>query len=127
MRVIAVVLAVLWLSGCGGKENPHSQVTVEEAEKLIYADRVEVIDVRTPEEYAQGHISGAVNMPLDTLEARLSELAQDQPYLLVCRSGSRSAQAQQLMEQHGFAKTYNMQGGVSAYPGPLVTGQGAGE
>lgn len=127
--IAGVILGMTLLIGCNGGEGSTTdqtgtgtpaQVTVEEAKQLIDEGEVQIIDVRTSEEYAEGHIPGAVHIPLDTLETRLDELAEDQSYLLVCRSGSRSAQAQQVLEQHGITHTYNMQGGVTAWPDPLT-------
>lgn len=70
-----------------------------------------LIDVRTPEEFASGHIAGAQNIPLQELPNRLGELPQDQPIVLYCRSGNRSGQAMQLLAKAGYDHLYNL-GGV---------------
>ncbi|MHB8629113.1 MAG: rhodanese-like domain-containing protein [Aggregatilineales bacterium] len=67
-------------------------------------------DIRTPEEFAGGHIHGAVNIPLDVLESRLSEVPTDQPIVVYCRSGNRSAQASQILAQAGHTNIYDMGG-----------------
>jgi phage shock protein E len=69
-----------------------------------------LLDVRTPEEFASGHIHGAVNIPVDSLESRLSEVPTDQSVVVYCRSGNRSAQASQILAQAGYTNIYDMGG-----------------
>lgn len=69
-----------------------------------------LIDVRTPEEFASGHIQGAVNIPVDTLGSRLSEVPGDQPIVVYCRSGNRSAQASRILTQAGYTHIYDLGG-----------------
>ena len=64
-----------------------------------------VVDVRTPAEYAERHVPGALNIPLNTLESRLRELGpKDAPIVLYCRSGARSANAAAILERAGFTR-----------------------
>ena len=79
-----------------------------------YLGRVTVIDVREPDEYsgALGHIHGAKLVPLGSLVARIEELPKDQPLVMVCRSGARSAQATVLLKNKGVAKVANLAGGM---------------
>ncbi len=74
----------------------------------------QLIDVRTPEEFAAGHIPGAVNIPIDELGGRLSELSQAEPVVVYCRSGNRSAQAARILDQAGYSGVYDL-GGVIAW------------
>lgn len=69
-----------------------------------------LLDVRTPEEFASAHIHGAVNIPVDTLENRLVEVPIDQPIVVYCRSGNRSAQASQILARAGYTRIYDMGG-----------------
>jgi|JI10StandDraft_1071094.scaffolds.fasta_scaffold177518_2 rhodanese-related sulfurtransferase len=63
----------------------------------------QLIDVRTPEEYNAGHIDGAVNLPLQSIESgTLPSVEKDEPIYLYCRSGNRSAQATLLLKQAGY-------------------------
>jgi phage shock protein E len=78
-------------------------------------DNVVMLDVRTPEEYAQGHIPGVTLIPLDQLERRLSEVPKDKTLIVTCRSGNRSAQAAELLRQKGYADVHNMLGGFTAW------------
>lgn len=80
------------------------------------ADAV-LLDVRTPEEFQQGHIPGAVLIPVQELEARIAELAafRDKDVLVYCRSGNRSMTAAKILEQAGFTMIYNLGGGINSY------------
>lgn len=76
-----------------------------------------VIDVRTPEEFAAGHIEGAVNIDVNgpDFDQRISELDTSETYAVYCRSGNRSAVATQLMAQQGFTSMYDLSGGIVAW------------
>ena len=69
-----------------------------------------LIDVRTPEEFAGGHIDGAVNIPVDTLAGRLSEVPEGQPIVVYCRSGNRSATAARILADSGYSGIYDLGG-----------------
>ncbi len=72
------------------------------------SNRVSLIDVRTPEEFRLGHAEGAINIPLDTLPYRLSEIAAlPAPRILYCRSGNRSGMAVQILRQAGIEDVHN--------------------
>lgn len=73
----------------------------------LKAAGAQVVDVRTPAEFAQGHVPGSVNIPLDQLPLRAGELDPRQPVLLCCASGARSGMAKQLLDRQGFVLTRN--------------------
>lgn len=75
--------------------------------KNIIADGAVIIDVRTGEEYKEGHIEGSLNIPLDEIGKAAEWLQKDVPVVLVCASGSRSAQAVMILKANGFEKVYN--------------------
>jgi phage shock protein E len=75
-----------------------------------------IVDVRTPDEFADGAYPGAVNIPLAALQARLGELEpKDKPIVLYCASGARSAQAARILKQAGFTDAVNA-GGIDDMP-----------
>lgn len=76
------------------------------------ADEIDhvLIDVRTVGEYSSGTIEGALNIPVESLAQRLSEVPTGKPVVLFCRSGNRSAQAARILEQAGFEGIYDMGG-----------------
>lgn len=78
-----------------------------------------VLDVRTPAEYASGHIPRSRLVPLDELEDRLNELpARDTTLLVTCAAGGRSASACAILADHGYTRLLNLAGGMHAWTGP---------
>jgi len=69
-----------------------------------------LVDVRTPEEFASGHIQNAVNIPVETLQTRLDEVPGGVPVVVYCRSGNRSASAAQILVENGFQQVYDLGG-----------------
>jgi len=78
-------------------------------------NRPVVVDVREPWEYQQGHVPGAVLMPLGQLSMRLGELDLDKPVAVICATGNRSQSASALLGQRGFKTIYNVLGGTSQW------------
>jgi rhodanese-related sulfurtransferase len=74
-----------------------------------------VVDVREPWEYRQGHVPGAVLIPLGQLSSRLGELNPERPVAVICASGNRSQSAAALLGQKGFKTVYNVSGGTGAW------------
>jgi len=75
----------------------------------------QLIDVREPFEYEIARIDGAKLIPLGEIAERSDELEREQPIVVHCHSGQRSAQAVQLLQQRGFTKVYNLDGGIDAW------------
>lgn len=93
-------------------------VSVEEASVLLQSEApLTVIDVRTAEEFAQGHIKGAINLDAlsEDFEEQLAALAKDKPYLVHCRSGRRSAAALETMRKAKFTNVAHMDKGLLAW------------
>jgi len=80
--------------------------------KLIKNGAV-IIDVRTKGEFLGGHIKGAINIPLDTLNSNLHKLKKDKPIITCCASGMRSASAKSILKSKGFEEVYNGGGWTS--------------
>jgi len=109
---------VLGLSAPIAAGTRFPEVTVDQARELIQqrAGTAEfvILDVRTPEEFAEGHVSGAVNLNLmaPDFERRLGVLDRGKTYLVYCRTGNRSAKAIQAMGRLGFRSAYHMFEGI---------------
>ena len=75
-----------------------------------------LIDVRTPAEVAEGMAPGAINIPLQEIQQRLSEFPKDRDLLIYCRSGKRSMAASNFLIENGYDKVFNVVGGFLAFP-----------
>jgi sulfur-carrier protein adenylyltransferase/sulfurtransferase len=83
--------------------------------KLTQAQPFTVLDVREPFEHEIAHIEGSKLIPLGQLKARLNELKPDQEIIALCKSGTRSAHAVQLLQGAGFMQSFNLEGGIDAW------------
>ena len=118
LRGALMLVSVLSLCAPGVAATQSQVVTVDQARALIQkrAGRAEfvILDVRTPEEFAEGHITGAMNVNLlaSDFEARMGTLDRGKSYLVYCRTGNRSTKAVQVMERLGFRSLYHMSEGI---------------
>jgi len=92
----------------------HPQVDVEDILAAPVAEQMYLLDVRTPQEFASGHIPGAVNIPVDDLRSRLNELPRDRKIAAYCQVGQRGYLATRILLQAGFS-TANVGGGYMTY------------
>lgn len=79
-----------------------------------------ILDVREEAEYAFGHIPGSKSIPMGDLEARLNELDKEQELYVICRTGTRSDMAAQMLADKGFTKVYNVLPGMSEWNGEIT-------
>ena len=131
LMMILAAAAVLGLAGCGNKdageesaadENSYVQISMEEAVAMMEEETDYVIlDVRTPEEFAQKHIPGAVNVPNEEIgDDEIAELPDKEQLILVyCRSGNRSKQASEKLAALGYTNVYEF-GGINDWTGETV-------
>ena len=125
-RILPIFLAALLLAGCAAptEEITYRQVNMDEAITMMEEDSGYIIlDVRTPEEFADKHIPGAINIPNETIgTAEIPELPdKDQLILVYCRSGNRSKQASEKLVALGYTNIVEF-GGINDWPGETVTG-----
>ena len=139
LGALAVLLGMAAMASCGGTGSASTPTTVPSptghqllapaaAAALLDAPPTAliVIDVRTPQEFAAGHIAGAVDVDLNgaSFQADVAKLDRDIHYFVYCHSGHRSAQAVAYMTQLGFGSIYELQGGISTWQSaglPIVT------
>ena len=101
--IVALLLAAGYLMLTRG-----GNVGSAQARQLVQAG-ARLVDVRTPSEFAAGHIPGAINIPLQQLDSRLMELQpKDIPVVLYCRSGGRSGNAARVLKNAGFAAVHDL-------------------
>jgi rhodanese-related sulfurtransferase len=121
---ILVLLFSLPLAGCGqtapaGPAAASRDIGIEQAFKDWDNKSVIILDVRTPGEYAKGHIPGAKLIPLDQLANRLHEVPKQGKVYVICHSGNRSNQAVTLLRDKGFGNVYNVTSGMTGWQGPV--------
>jgi len=121
---IATIMCVT-LSSCAqntAKKNTDTKVAQKQSiVKLISTTNlnlklgdIQLIDVRTPKEYSEGHLKGAVNINFhdDDFIVQMSKLDKDKEIYIYCRSGSRSGRAASKLKEQGFTKIFDLQGGI---------------
>ena len=125
-KVLPILLAALLLAGCAApvEELTYRQINIDEAITMMEEGSGYIIlDVRTPEEFAEKHIPGAINIPNETIgTTEIPELPdKDQLILVYCRSGNRSKQASEKLAALGYTNIVEF-GGINDWPGETVTG-----
>ena len=128
IRLKLLILAALLLAGCGPRENATGGALVGASREAPAFQNVSVrdlagvgeakhlvLDVREPQEFAAGHVPGALLIPLGQLAARVGELPQDTPLYVICRSGNRSVTASEILVAAGKRDVRNVEGGMIAW------------
>lgn len=130
-------MAAIEATNRGAVDMPWAMLTapamVDEVELEALEERADnalILDVREPEEYAHGHVPGAINLPQAELASRLEEVPCDRPLLVICQGGYRSLRAAQFLGQMGFTNQVSVKGGTGAWETagkPLALGNPLGE
>ena len=126
-KILIALLLVLVLTGCSSKlkqaSGDYKKLSAKEAKEIIDAEEVIILDVRTPQEYKDGHIEGALLIP----DYELAELAdsklpdKDEKILIYCRSGNRSKTAAKRLTKMGYTNIYDF-GGINSWTYDTVKG-----
>lgn len=119
MRKVSLLMlvALLLLASCGEKE-AYVTVDISQVQQLQDEGAV-ILDVREVEEFAAGHMVGAINAPLSELKkGERAVLDKEQSYIVICRSGSRSKEASELLMKEGY-DVVNVSEGMSSWTGEL--------
>ena len=93
----------------------YQELTAAEAEALLETSDPLRLDVRTPKEYAAGHLEGALLIPVQVLQTRIHELDpyRGQEVLIYCATGNRSTVAAKILIDSGFSRIYNLRHGIT--------------
>jgi phage shock protein E len=94
--------------------NNSSQIDCPEARTLVQQHNAQLVDVRSPQEFARGALPGSVNLPVHAIHGAERHLDRERPVIVYCVSGARSAQAQAVLNQLGFDKVHNL-GSIQKY------------
>lgn len=117
LGIVAIVIAAGFILGRSTSETitalPDS-ISIEQAHEK-YEQGAFILDVRTPEEWNTIHIPNTTSIPLEELGNRIDELPKDQEIIVICRSGNRSQQGRNILQQAGFERVTSMIGGISAW------------
>ncbi|CAB4569607.1 unannotated protein [freshwater metagenome] len=114
-KLIASFAALILLAGCSSTGSANTvNLNVSEFSQKITEPDVIILDVRTPEEFASGHIEGALNIDFNSgdFANEITRLNPSETYAIYCRSGNRSGQAASIMHKAGFHDVSNLNGGV---------------
>lgn len=132
MRRLLALIAILLgttavLAGCSSSSTSVENVSADQFLTASAEPGTVVVDVRTPAEFAAGHVDGAVNIDVESgnFASEIAALPKDTTYAVYCRSGRRSTLATDQMAEAGFTSLVNLQGGVAdlqAAGAPIVTG-----
>jgi thioredoxin len=128
-NIITPLLLTLFIS-CNSQTSSVKKLKPAEFEKAIGENDAQLVDVRTPEEYADKHILRSENININDkeFETRMKQLDKSKPVYFYCLSGNRSQRAAEWALKNGFKGAYNLDGGISAWMGdkkPVTTESGA--
>lgn len=115
--IISIMMSILSLFGCGNQNEAFQTVDVTTFAKQCATDSVQVLDVRTPEEYAEGHLVNAINIDVTAegfIQKATTKLDSNKTIAVYCRSGKRSALAAKQLSEKGY-KVINLDGGILAW------------
>ena len=118
--IVLILVSAIFAISCKQENKAKGEIKVvspEEMDSLLELDDVQLVDVRTPEEYNEENIPNAQNIDFrsSTFDQDINKLDKNKPVLLYCRSGNRSAQCAEKMIEAGFVKIYDLNGGISKW------------
>jgi rhodanese-related sulfurtransferase len=123
--IILLAAAVLLIAGLlRGRPADEVEIKPEELYRQLGEGGVTVLDVREPEEYQDGHIPGAVLVPLRTLQVKLPSIPRERSLVTVCRSGRRSAAAAAELKAAGVEGVRSLAGGMATWHYEVERGSG---
>ncbi|UOR12090.1 sulfurtransferase TusA family protein [Halobacillus amylolyticus] len=108
-------------------KHPYVTSLEELKEKINGEEKMTILDVREPAEYAFGHIQGAKSTPLGDLDEHINDLHQEDDIHVICRTGNRSDFAAQRLSEQGFKNVKNVTPGMTEWDGPVEKHEGGNE
>ncbi|MEO9258045.1 MAG: rhodanese-like domain-containing protein [Crocinitomicaceae bacterium] len=118
-RIIPTIFCVtlFFLSFDGLAQSSVKKITKNELKQKLSQSNLQILDVRTPSEYASGHISGAVNISISDADfsTAIEKLNKSNPIVVYCSGGGRSGRATEILHQAGFSEVYDLIGGYNNY------------
>lgn len=120
LRILGIVFAFLSVTSCMKKQVEGVQVVdIVKFENKMKEQNVQLIDVRTPEEFQEGHLENAQNMNVmgADFDAQVANLDKTKPVLVYCKSGGRSSKASEQLKALGFTNITDLEGGFTNWSG----------
>ena len=116
LKVLSLVILFFGLTSCLKNQADGVQVLdVAKYEKNMAQPDVQLVDVRTPEEFSEGHLENAINIDVtaDDFDAKVANLDKEKPVMVYCKSGGRSAKASARLKELGFKTITDLEGGIT--------------
>ncbi|NCO62997.1 MAG: rhodanese-like domain-containing protein [Flavobacteriales bacterium] len=115
--LLSIVLSCFVFNCKGQSDDKINNISVEEMQLLLKSKDIQLVDVRTPQEFKAGFIGDAVNIDYysPTFEEEIRKLDKKKPIILYCKSGRRSSNGSEKLEAIGFVKVYNLLGGIDQW------------
>lgn len=115
IKVLSLVLLLIGVTSCLKNQVEGVQVLdVSKYEKKMTQPDVQIVDVRTPEEFAEGHLENAINIDItaDDFDSKIAALDKEKPVMVYCKAGGRSAKASSRLNELGFKNISDLEGGI---------------
>jgi len=117
-KIFSILLVLITFASCQSQEKKGFQLLpAKEFSKQVATEKGQLIDVRTPKEFEQGHLKNAQNIHLydQDFAQRIDKLDKKQTVYVYCKAGGRSAEAVEIMQNHGFENIIELQGGTDSW------------
>ncbi|WP_251025633.1 MULTISPECIES: rhodanese-like domain-containing protein [Exiguobacterium] len=110
-----LALMAIFIFVTTSEKDEITRIDVKTLQNKLENEEITLLDVRESSEYEGGHIEGAVNASLSSLDANQLPYPKDEPIYVICRSGNRSAQAASQLQDAGYTEIYDVSGGMMAW------------
>lgn len=115
ISIVVIAVTLVAVNACNQtKASGIEQITVDQMSDALKNDSIQLLDVRTTDEYIESHLENAHNICVtdDDFKEKAANLNRDEPVYVYCKKGGRSAKAAKILQEMGFTKIYDMTGGI---------------
>lgn len=112
-----LIFSFFTLNACNQSSEGITKMNAKKFNEAVQTDNVQLIDVRTPAEFQEGHIPNAENIDYYSSDfiAEIQNLDKNKPVYVYCKSGGRSSDAAEILHENGFKEVYDLKGGITAW------------
>jgi rhodanese-related sulfurtransferase len=119
--ITLLIGSIFILSACGAEKQGYATInSTQLLELLNQGAKTTIIDLREPELYGEGHISGAINIPFEQFKQRMGEINPEQPVVFVCHTGPMGDVTSTMLVEQGFENVSNLSGGMAKWSGAVT-------